>query len=365
MGPMYAAFDPRDPRCDPVYAYCQKNGLPILFHVGTTFNSAAPLRFTRPWLFDEVAIRYPELRMVLAHVGHPFSDECLVVIRKHPHVYADISALYYRPWQFYNTLIIAQEYKVTHKLLFGTDYPFAGGQASIDGLRNVNHIIGEQRPAPRHRRDHRRHPAPRCPASPGNRPMKALQFQAIEQVALIDVDPPTIGDDELLIKTGAAVICTSDLNDLRENAFGIQLPVIMGHEGAGTVAAVGAAGHAVLQVGDRVTTHPVHPCGQCVNCRNGMGHLCLDMGHFALNRPGVFAEYFPVRADRARHIPDTMPFTVAALAEPVSVCLEALNQANLSPGRQPADHRRRPLRRAHRPAGPGSAAGESGDRRAP
>jgi hypothetical protein len=141
MGPMYAAFDPRDPRCDPVYTYCQEHGLPILFHVGTTYNRAAPLEFTRPWLFDEVAIRYPDLHMVLAHVGHPFSDECLVVIRKHPHVYADISALYYRPWQFYNTLIIAQEYKVTHKLLFGTDYPFAGGQASIDGLRTVNEVV--------------------------------------------------------------------------------------------------------------------------------------------------------------------------------------------------------------------------------
>jgi threonine dehydrogenase-like Zn-dependent dehydrogenase len=161
--------------------------------------------------------------------------------------------------------------------------------------------------------------------------MKALQFQAIQQVALIDADPPSIGDDELLIKTGAAVICTSDLNDLRENAFGIQLPVIMGHEGAGTVVAVGPQVND-FGVGDRVTTHPVHPCGQCVNCRNDMGHLCLDMGHFALNRPGVFAEYFAVRADRARHIPDTMPFTVAALAEPVSVCLEALNQANLPPG---------------------------------
>ena len=143
MGPMYAAFDPRDPHCDPVYTYCQEQGLPILFHVGTTFNSAAPLKYSRPWLWDEIAIKYPALRMVLAHVGHPFSDECLVVIRKHPHVYADISALYYRPWQFYNTLIIAQEYGVTHKLLFGTDYPFAGGQASIDGLRNVNGIIGE------------------------------------------------------------------------------------------------------------------------------------------------------------------------------------------------------------------------------
>ena len=142
MGPMYAGFDPRDERCVPIYAYCQERGLPILFHTGTTFIRVAPLGFTRPWLFDEVAIAYPELRMVLAHVGHPFSEECLVVIRKHPHVYADVSALYYRPWQFYTTLIAAQEYGVTHKLLFGTDYPFAGGPDSIAGLRHANDVIG-------------------------------------------------------------------------------------------------------------------------------------------------------------------------------------------------------------------------------
>ncbi len=138
MMPMYAGFDPRDARCDAIYHFCQARGLPILFHSGTTFNSRAPLGLTRPWLWDEVAAKYPDLRMVLAHVGHPFCDECLVVIRKHPHVYADISALHYRPWQFYNMLIAAQEYHVTHKLLFGTDYPFTNAVDSIDGLRNVN-----------------------------------------------------------------------------------------------------------------------------------------------------------------------------------------------------------------------------------
>jgi len=142
LGPIYAGFDPREPRCDPVYTYCQSHGLPIVFHAGTTFNHAAPLGVSRPWLFDEVAIRHPNLTMVLAHLGHPFYDECLVVIRKHPHVYADISALFYRPWQFYNMLITAQEYGVTHKLLFGTDYPFAHAQESIDGLRNINAIVG-------------------------------------------------------------------------------------------------------------------------------------------------------------------------------------------------------------------------------
>lgn len=142
LGPIYAGFDPRDGRCAPVYDYCQRHGLPIVFHSGTTFNRAAPLGVSRPWLFDEVAIQYPELRMVLAHLAHPFYQECLVVIRKHPHVYADISALFYRPWQFYNMLITAQEYRVTHKLLFGTDYPFAMAQESIAGLRNANHVAG-------------------------------------------------------------------------------------------------------------------------------------------------------------------------------------------------------------------------------
>jgi uncharacterized protein len=141
MGPIYAGFDPRDARCDAVYRYCQDRGLPILFHTGTTYNRAARLGYSRPWLFDEVAIRYPDLRMVLAHVAHPFCEECLVVVRKHPHVYADISALYYRPWQFYNMLIAAQEYRVMHKLLFGTDYPFTTARDSLAGLRQVNDML--------------------------------------------------------------------------------------------------------------------------------------------------------------------------------------------------------------------------------
>lgn len=142
MGPIYGGFDPRDPRCKPVYEYCQARGLPIVVHTGTTFNRAAPLGYSRPWLFDEVAIEYPELRMVLAHMGHPYCEECLVVIRKHPHLYADISALYYRPWQFYNAMVAAQEYKVLHKLLFGTDYPFTKAADSIEGVRNLNGITG-------------------------------------------------------------------------------------------------------------------------------------------------------------------------------------------------------------------------------
>lgn len=161
--------------------------------------------------------------------------------------------------------------------------------------------------------------------------MKALQLQALHQLELVDTAVPEIGVDELLIRTGAATICTSDINDIRENPFGMILPSVIGHEGAGTVAAVGEA-VIEFKIGDRVATHPVHPCGNCQPCRDGLGHLCLNLGHFGYNLPGTFAEYYRVRRDRARHIQDDIPFQVAALAEPVSVCLEALAQARLASG---------------------------------
>ena len=62
----------------------------------------------------------PEVRMILAHLGHPYEGECVVTIRKHPNVYADISALHYRPFQLYHSLMLVQEYGVWDKVLFGT-----------------------------------------------------------------------------------------------------------------------------------------------------------------------------------------------------------------------------------------------------
>jgi hypothetical protein len=81
--------------------------------------------------------------MVIAHLGHPWMAETIVLIRKQPNLYADISALYYRPWQFYNGLMLAVEYGVTEKLLFGSAYPFTTPQSSIAGLKAVNHIVGQ------------------------------------------------------------------------------------------------------------------------------------------------------------------------------------------------------------------------------
>lgn len=139
--PMYAGFRPDDERIDPLWSYAQQHQLPVLLHTGTTFIAQAPLDCTLPRHLDRVAIRFPDVKIVMAHLGHPYEGECIVTARKHPNVFADISALHYRPWQFYNSLMLVQEYGVWHKLLFGTDYPFTTVDATIDGLRNLNRML--------------------------------------------------------------------------------------------------------------------------------------------------------------------------------------------------------------------------------
>jgi predicted TIM-barrel fold metal-dependent hydrolase len=138
---MYAGFRPDEPLLDPLWSYATDHGLPVLLHTGTTFVAQAPLEYTLPRHLDPVATRFPEVRMILAHLGHPYEGECIAVIRKHPHVYSDISALHYRPWQLYNSLMLVQEYGVWNKVLFGSDYPFTTVTASIEGLRGLNGLV--------------------------------------------------------------------------------------------------------------------------------------------------------------------------------------------------------------------------------
>lgn len=140
LAPIYQNIHPLDERMLPVYEFCEKRNLPILIHQGTTFPRIAPLKYSLPILLEDVALKHPGLKMIIAHMGHPWVDETIVLIRKQPNFYADISALHYRPWQFYNALIIAKEYGVLHKLLFGSDFPFTTPDATIESLLRFNRM---------------------------------------------------------------------------------------------------------------------------------------------------------------------------------------------------------------------------------
>ena len=137
LGPIYQAVDPLGPEFLRVCEALERLELPMLIHQGTTFARSGSLLQARPILLDEIALRFPGLRIVIAHMGHPWFEEAIAVVRRHRHVYADVSALVSRRWLLYNALVQAIEYRVDHKLLFGTDFPFFTARETIDGLRSV------------------------------------------------------------------------------------------------------------------------------------------------------------------------------------------------------------------------------------
>jgi predicted TIM-barrel fold metal-dependent hydrolase len=138
LGPAYQHFDPTDRRHWPLFDRAQELGIPIMWHQGTTFPSLARLRWASPLLLEDVAMDFPDLRMIIAHLGHPWEEDVVALIRKAPNVYADISAVHYRPWRYWQAMVTAMEYGVTHKLLLASDFPSGTIDNVIAGLRNVN-----------------------------------------------------------------------------------------------------------------------------------------------------------------------------------------------------------------------------------
>ncbi len=141
LGPVYQNMHPCDDRMKRLFRRAEEKGIPVLIHQGTTFCANVNLEIANPVQLQPIALEFPRLRMIIAHMGHPWIAETLVLIRKNRNFFADISALHYRPWQFYNALVTAMEYGVLDRLLFGSDYPFTTPAATIEALRNINHMV--------------------------------------------------------------------------------------------------------------------------------------------------------------------------------------------------------------------------------
>jgi uncharacterized protein len=124
LAPTYQNVDPVSAAALALFEAADSLDVPVLIHQGVTFVRSSVMAFALPRQIDEIALRFPRLRIVIAHLGHPWTAECVAVVRKHPNVFADVSALAPRPFQFRNALIEAGEYRTADKLLFGTDWPF-------------------------------------------------------------------------------------------------------------------------------------------------------------------------------------------------------------------------------------------------
>lgn len=138
LGLNYQNADPLGDNALRLFAYAEQHNLPVMLHQGTSPVRFADIDFAHPRHTDRIAMQFPNMKIIMAHIGHPFTTDALMVARKHPNVYADISGLALRPWGFYQAMVTALEWGVLDRVLFGSDYPASTPIETREKLRAVN-----------------------------------------------------------------------------------------------------------------------------------------------------------------------------------------------------------------------------------
>ena len=152
--------------------------------------------------------------------------------------------------------------------------------------------------------------------------------------------PPPPGPDEVLLRMTATTICGSDLHTYKDARIGdsvLESPLVLGHEFAGIVEAVGE--NAVdgefqpLKVGTRVAVDPAQPCWACEQCEQGNPNFCVRL-EFCGNYPyhGSLSEYLLMPARSCFPVPDSIDDITAALLEPLGIGIHAMTLAKIQPG---------------------------------
>jgi len=163
--------------------------------------------------------------------------------------------------------------------------------------------------------------------------MKALVLTAPSVFDLDAAFPdPAPGPGEVLVRVRACGICGSDIHGMDGRSGRRQMPIVMGHEAAGEIEAVGE-GVSDWAPGDRVTFDSTEYCGECDECSKGYVNLCsnrqvLGVSPGTYRRHGCFAEKISLPTRILYALPDGLSYEKAAFAEPVSIALHAVNLAD-------------------------------------
>ena len=151
--------------------------------------------------------------------------------------------------------------------------------------------------------------------------MKALVYTATQQTEFRDEPTPTMLPGDALLKIEAVGICGSDMHAWHGHDPRRVPPLILGHEGCGTVLEGANAGQ-------RVTFNPLITCGVCEYCDSGRSNLCQSRELVGMRLPGAFAEQMALPEKNLIPVPDGMPAHHAALAEPCATAWHALGLAD-------------------------------------
>lgn len=164
--------------------------------------------------------------------------------------------------------------------------------------------------------------------------MEALVIHAPGDLRVEEVPTPELGPSQLQVRVRRGGICGSDLHYYRHGGFGtvrIQEPMVLGHEVAGVIEAVGAQ-VSTFAVGDRIAVSPSRPCGLCRYCQQGLQNHCIDMRYYgsAMRTPhvqGAFRQQLVVETHQAYRLADDVTDEVGSMAEPLSVALHSVRRA--------------------------------------
>ncbi len=150
--------------------------------------------------------------------------------------------------------------------------------------------------------------------------MKALvKAKAERGIWMQDIEPPTVGHNDVLIKINRTAICGTDIHIYQWDDWAqqtIPIPLTAGHEFCGEIVECGMEVKG-FDIGDRVSAEGHITCGVCRNCRAGRRHLCMNTAGVGVNRPGAFAEYLSVPAFNVFKLPDTISNDMASILDPL------------------------------------------------
>ncbi|MHC4640996.1 MAG: amidohydrolase family protein [Planctomycetota bacterium] len=134
-----SGFHPTHSRALQFYESAQELGLPVFFHnSGADLSRDAVLDYAQPYLLDEVAREFENLKIIIGTMGVPFVEQTLSIVAKHKNVYADLTIRPRNVWQVYNIVMAASEREVMGKLLFGSGFPLSKAGECIEVLLGFN-----------------------------------------------------------------------------------------------------------------------------------------------------------------------------------------------------------------------------------
>ena len=163
--------------------------------------------------------------------------------------------------------------------------------------------------------------------------MKSNYFLGNGQFQLREEAMPVPGDRDVLVRVAACGICGTDVHIFHgdQGSAEVTPPVVLGHEFAGTVEAVGRDVRS-LRPGDHVTVDPTIYCGACPYCRKGKKQLCTSLFAIGVNRNGGFSEYCAVPAEQCFLLDPAIPLRFGAMTEPLACCIHGIDRAGIRPG---------------------------------